>query len=275
MTQGLRTRPPRPVAAAPPSRAVGLRWLPPVRARFVLGSLVVVLALWQLCASIGLVDVQFTSTPVAIVQAGGDLLSSGELWENAQTTLVEFFAGFALAVVVGVPVGMLMGWKLRIRQTLEPALIALYVTPSLALLPLVVLALGIGEASKIAMVFIEAVITIAVNAMAGIRETDPKLVQAARAFCASGGAMFGKILFPSALPTIMAGLRLGAGRGVIAVIVAELYGGTDGVGQLISTYGQNFDVAPLLFLTLVVGIFGYVVTALLRVLGTAATSWER
>jgi NitT/TauT family transport system permease protein len=275
MTQRLRTRPPRLVVAAPPSRAVGLRWLPPVRARFVVGSLVVVLALWQLAGQTGLVDLQFTSTPVAIVRAGGDLLGSGELWENAQTTLVEFFAGFVLAVVVGVPVGMMMGWKLRIRQTLEPALVALYVTPSLALLPLVVLALGIGEASKIAMVFVEAVITIAVNAMAGLRETDPKLVQAARAFCAGGGAMFGKILFPSALPTIMAGLRLGAGRGVIAVIVAELYGGTDGVGQLISTYGQNFDVAPLLFLTLVVAVFGYAVTALLRLLGTAATSWER
>ncbi|QRP43659.1 ABC transporter permease [Amycolatopsis sp. FDAARGOS 1241] len=275
MTQGLRTRPPRPVVAAAPHRAVGLRRLPPIRARYVLGSVVVVLALWQLTGQTGLVDVQFTSTPAAIVRAGGELLRSGELWENAQATLVEFFTGFALAVVVGVPVGMLMGWKLRIRQTLEPALVALYVTPSLALLPLVVLALGIGEASKIAMVFIEAVITIAVNAMAGIRETDPKLVQAARAFCAGGGAMFGKILLPSALPTIMAGLRLGAGRGVIAVIVAELYGGTDGVGQLIATYGQNFDVATLMFLTLVVAVFGYIVTQLLRMLGAAATSWER
>ncbi|SEP38030.1 ABC transporter permease [Amycolatopsis saalfeldensis] len=275
MTQGLRMRPSHVDVKSPPHRAVGLRSLPAVRARFAAGSVLVVLALWQLAGQTGLVDVQFTSTPAAIASAGGDLLGSGELWANAQTTLVEFFAGFLLAVVAGVPVGMLMGWKLRIRQTLEPALVALYVTPSLALLPLVVLALGIGEASKIAMVFLEAVITIAVNAMAGIRETDPKLVQAARAFCASEGAMFGKILFPSALPTIMAGLRLGAGRGVIAVIVAELYGGTDGVGQLISTYGQNFDVAPLLFLTLVVGIFGYAVTALLRVLGTAATSWER
>lgn len=275
MTQGLRTRPPRPVVAAPAHRAVGLRWVPTVRARYALGSVVVVLALWQLAGQTGLVDIQFTSTPSAVVRAGGDLLSSGELWDNAQATLVEFFAGFALAALVGVPVGMLMGWKLRIRQTLEPALVALYVTPSLALLPLVVLALGIGERSKIAMVFIEAVITIAVNAMAGIRETDPKLVQAARAFCAGGGAMFGKILLPSALPTIMAGLRLGAGRAVIAVIVAELYAGTDGVGQLISTYGQNFDVATLMFLTLVVAVFGYVVTQLLRVLGTAATSWER
>ncbi|GAA3527874.1 ABC transporter permease subunit [Amycolatopsis ultiminotia] len=275
MTHGLKARPPRAVGTAPPHHAVGLRWVPPVRARFVLGSVVVVLALWQLAEQFGVVDVQFASTPVAIVHAGGDLLSSGELWENAQTTLVEFFAGFVPAVVVGVPVGMLMGWKLRIRQTLEPALVALYVTPSLALLPLVVLALGIGEASKIAMVFVEAVITIAVNAMAGIRETEPRLVQAARAFCAGGGAMFGKVLLPGALPTIMAGLRLGAGRGVIAVIIAELYGGTDGVGQLISSYGQNFDVAALMFLTLVVAVFGYAVTALLRILGNVATSWER
>jgi ABC-type nitrate/sulfonate/bicarbonate transport system permease component len=240
-----------------------------------LASVVVVLAGWQLCGQTGLVDVMYTSTPAEVLRAGIDMITSGELWTNAQTTLVEFFAGLALAVVVGVPVGMLLGWRLRLRQTLEPALIALYVTPSLALLPLVVLALGIGSASKIAMVFIEAVITIAVNAMAGIRETDPKLIQAARAFCANDFAVFGKVLFPSALPTIMAGLRLGAGRGVIAVIVAELYGGTLGVGQLIATYGQNFSIAPLLFLTLVVAIFGYVVSILLRAAGTAMTSWKR
>jgi ABC-type nitrate/sulfonate/bicarbonate transport system permease component len=250
-------------------------WLPKVRARFVLGSVIVVLALWQLAGQTGFVDVMFTSTPSAILQAGIDMVESGELWENAQVTLFEYFAGLVLAVIVGVPVGMLMGWKLRLRQTFEPALIALYVTPSLALLPLVVLALGIGTSSKIAMVFIEAVITIAVNAMAGIRETDPKLVQAARAFCANDRAVFGKVLFPSALPTIMAGLRLGAGRGVIAVIVAELYGGTEGVGLLISTYGQNFSIAPLLFLTLVVAIFGYAVSSLLRAIGTATTSWKR
>jgi ABC-type nitrate/sulfonate/bicarbonate transport system permease component len=236
----------------------------PLQARLVTASVVVVLVAWQVAGQSGVIDPSFISTPTAVVAAGIDMAISGELWSNAQITLVEFVVGYVAAVVIGVPLGMLMGWRQRLRQTLEPALVALYVTPSLALLPLIVLALGIGPTSKIAMVFVEAVITIVVNSMAGIRETDPRLVQAARSFCANDLAVFGKVLFPSALPTIVAGLRLGAGRGVIAVIVAELYGGTQGLGLEISTYGQSFVIAPLLFLTLLVALFGYAVSSALR-----------
>jgi ABC-type nitrate/sulfonate/bicarbonate transport system permease component len=246
----------------------------PVQARWITGSVVVVLAVWQAAGMLAVIDTSYTSTPLAIVEAGVDMAGSGELWSNAQITLIEFIVGFVLAVVVGVPLGMLMGWRLRLRQTLEPALVALYVTPSLALLPLIVLALGIGPVSKIAMVFVEAVITIVVNSMAGIRETDPRLVRAARSFCAGDLDVFVKVLFPSALPTIVAGLRLGAGRGVIAVIVAELYGGTQGLGLQISTYGQSFIIAPLLFLTLLVAVFGYAVTTVLRATERRVSSWK-
>jgi ABC-type nitrate/sulfonate/bicarbonate transport system permease component len=246
----------------------------PARALIAGVSLVLVVVAWQLAGQFGMVDVRYTSTPTGILRSGVELARSGDLWSNARITLLEFVAGFALAIVVGVPIGMLMGWRLRFRQTLEPTLIALYVTPSLALLPLIVLALGIGPSSKIAMVCIEAVITIAVNAMAGIRETDPRLVRAARSFCANEFSLFGKVLLPSALPTIMAGLRLGAGRGVIAVIVAELYGGTQGIGLQISRYGQSFNVGPLLFLVLLVGIFGYGVSSALQVTQRRVSSWK-
>lgn len=244
------------------------------RVKIAFASIVVVLACWQLTGQFGIVDTKFTSTPAEILRAGADLAGSGDLWSNARITLLEFVVGFALAVLVGVPLGMLMGWRMRLRQTLEPALIALYVTPSLALLPLIVLALGIGPMAKIAMVFIEAVITIVVNSMAGIRETDPQLVRAARSFCAGEVAVLRKVLLPSALPTIVAGLRLGAGRGVIAVIVAELYGGTKGIGLQISSYGQSFVIAPLLFLTLLTAIFGYGVSTALRVTERRVSAWK-
>lgn len=254
------------------ARRTGL--LPGVRTRVTLASLVVVLLVWQIVGQTGLVDPKYMGTPLAVLRAGRQLVGSAELWSNAVVSLVEFVVGLALAVVVGVPLGMLMGWRLRLRQTLEPALLALYVTPSLALLPLLVLAFGIGEMSKIAIVFVEAVITIVVNAMAGIRETDPRLVQTADSFCASRFAVFTKVLLPSALPTIVAGLRLGAGRGVVAVIVGELYAGSQGIGLMISTYGQSFNTAPLLFITLAVAVFGYLVSLLLRTLQSAVTPWK-
>lgn len=234
-------------------------------------SVLVVLAAWQVAGTTGLVDQRYFGTPTAVLRAGGTLLSSGELWDAARVSLVEFVAGLLLAIAVGVPLGMLMGWRLRLRQTLEPTLLALYLTPSLALLPVIVLALGIGPASKVAIVFVEAVITIVVNTMAGIRETDTTLVRAARSFGASQITIFRTVLLPSALPTIVAGLRLGAGRGVIAVIVGEIYAGSGGIGQLISSYGQSFDTGPLLFIALVVAVFGYLVGLGLRALQTAVT----
>jgi ABC-type nitrate/sulfonate/bicarbonate transport system permease component len=260
-----------PVAglARPARRA---KWLPGPQVRVALGSVVVVLVAWQLSGQSGLIDTKYTGTPIAVLRAGKQLVGSGELWSNARVSLVEFGAGLLLAVVVGAPLGMLMGWRLRLRQTLEPALLALYVTPSLALLPLIVLAFGIGETSKIAIVFVEGVITIVVNAMAGIRESDPRLVQTANSFCASRFAVFTKVLLPSALPTIVAGLRLGAGRGVVAVIVGELYAGSQGIGLMVSSYGQSFDIAPLLFVTLAVAVFGYLVSLLLRSLQSAVTT---
>lgn len=275
MTHDLSAAPPSaetPVRALSPARS--RRWRPGARGRVTLASVVVVLVVWQIVGATGLVNVQYTSTPIAVVRAGWELIRSGELADNIGVTLVEFLVGYLGAILIGVPLGMLMGWRLRFRQTLEPALIALYVTPSLAVLPVVILILGVGSTSKMALVFIEAVITIVINAMAGIRQTDPRMVQAARSLCASDRAVFGKVLFPSALPMIIAGLRLGAGRGVIAVIVAELYGATQGVGLMISTYGQNFDTAPLLFLTLLVGVFGYALSALLRRAETAVSSWR-
>jgi ABC-type nitrate/sulfonate/bicarbonate transport system permease component len=249
--------------------------LPTVKARVSVASVLLFLTAWQLAGALGLINVAYTSTPLGVLNAGAAMVGTGELGTNAAVTLMEFSTGYLAAVAIGVPLGMVMGWRLRIRQTFEPLLVALYVTPSLALMPIFVLALGIGTSSKIAIVFVEVVITIVINSMAGIRETDPRLTQAARAFCASDLSVFGKVLFPSALPTIVAGLRLGVGRGVIAVIVAELYGGVEGIGVLIATYGTNFQTAPLLFLVLLVGIFGYAVSSLLSAAQTAVSPWKR
>lgn len=249
--------------------------LPPLRARVAFISAATLLTVWQIAASTGMINTGYFSSPIAVAQAAWELVASRELGDNAPITLFEFASGYSIAVAIGVPLGMLMGWRLRVRQTFEPVLIALYVTPSLALLPIFVLALGIGTASKIAIVFVEVLITVVVNTMAGIRETDPKLVQAARSFCANDLDVFRKVLFPSAVPTMVAGLRLGVGRGVITVIVAELYGGIGGVGVMISVYGQSFKIAELLFLVFLVGLFGYALNLVISTAERAVTPWRR
>lgn len=245
------------------------------RARVSTISVVAVLGAWQLLGSIGAIPVDFTSTPIDIVRAGSELAVSGELGTAVVATLRVFLIGTALGVVVGVPLGMLMGWRLRIRQTLDPLISALYVTPSIVLLPIFVLALGAGDASKMTIVFIEVVITVIINSMAGIREADPRLLRAAKAFQSSESQIFRSVLFRSALPTIIAGVRLGAGRGIVTAIVAELYGGVSGVGVLIALYGSSLQVAQLMFLVVLVGAFGYLLSTLLRELEIKSTPWKR
>jgi len=237
-------------------------------------SIVVVLVAWQVSASSGLVDASYTSSPLEIVKAAAELVTSGELAQNLPTTLFEFSIGYALAVVIGVPLGMLMGWRLRVRQVFEPLLYALYVTPSLALFPIFVLVWGIGTTSKIAIVFVDVLATVVINAMAGVQETDARTLRMAHAFGAGQMAQFWKIIAPSAMPTTVAGLRLGVGRGVITVIVAELYGGVVGLGVMISAYGSSFNVPPLIVLALLAGLFGLIVGSLLRRIERSVFRWE-
>lgn len=251
------------------------RRMKPSRALISTVSVVIVLVLWELLAMVGLIPVDYTSSPVEIVKAGAGLVVSGELGENSLTSLRIFLTGSVLGVVVGVVVGMVMGWKLRAYQLLDPLVSALYVTPSIVLLPIFVLAMGAGDTSKIAIVFLEVTITVMINAMAGIREADPRLIRAATSFQASDARLFRSVLFRSALPTILAGVRLGAGRGLTTVIVAELYGGVSGIGVLISQYGSSLQVGPLMFLVILVGAFGYLLSTVLREIEIASTPWKR
>jgi NitT/TauT family transport system permease protein len=143
---------------------------------------------------------------------------------------------------------------------------ALYIAPNLVLLPVMIIWLGIGMASKVAVVFLGAFFPIIVNTMAGMRETDPKLVTAARAFGASRLAIFRSILIPAALPSFLMGIRLGVGRGVLGVVVGELYASQAGIGYQLVTYGSAMRVDLLLVYALVVSFFGYTLTSLVRVI---------
>jgi ABC-type nitrate/sulfonate/bicarbonate transport system permease component len=253
----------RPRSTAPIRRRHGRRRLTAVL--MPVASIVLVLVIWQVLSALGVIRAQFFSSPVEVFAHGFVLIQTPGFWGNVGQTVFEYVIGFVAGVVVGVPLGVLMGWRTRLRQTLEPFLTSLYVSPSLVLLPVIVLMFGIGPGSKIAIVLLETLLMVSVNAMAGIRQTDPDLARAARSFAASDAKLFTAVLVPGALPSVLVGLRLAAGRAVTVVIVAELYGGVVGVGTLISGYGSSFQIPELLFLVGAVAIFGYLVTTALRV----------
>lgn len=203
------------------------------------------LVLWELVARYVVKSTLIIVPPSHVVVAFADLLAQGELQTHVYVTGLEFVIGFALAAVVGIALGIVIGASNLARDVLDPWLSALYATPVVAFAPLFVVWMGIGLSSKVAVAFLLAVLPIAINTSAGIRTTDQNLVDVARSFAASRAQIFAKILIPYALAFIIAGLRLGVGRAIIGVVVAEFFGTRAGLGYLILTSSQLFDTSAL------------------------------
>ncbi|MGH9140496.1 MAG: ABC transporter permease [Vicinamibacterales bacterium] len=237
-----------------------------MRSRALVSTLAVALFLvaWEAAPRLGLVDPFFTSRPSQVLAAGVDVLRGGTLMHDAAVSLSELAAGFALALAVGVPLGLMLGTFPTARHLVDPPLMAVYATPQLALLPIFVLWLGIGMASKVAVVFLGASIPIIVNSMAGVRHVERSLVVAARSFCATRLDVFTKVILPASLPGVMIGIRLGLSRAVLGVVVAEMYVAQDGIGNQIMRLGSAFRVDRLLVYVLLVSAFGLGATTAVR-----------
>jgi sulfonate transport system permease protein len=227
-------------------------------------SVAMFLVAWEVAPRLGLVDPFFTSRPSQVIAAAVEVVRSGTLLQDVVVSLSEFAIGLALAVAVGVPLGLLLGTFETMRHLLDPPIMALYATPQLALLPIFVLWLGIGMSSKVAVVFLGASIPIIVNSMAGVRHVERSLVVAARSFCATRLDVFARVILPASLPAVMIGVRLGLSRGVLGVVVAEMYVSQDGVGNQIMRLGSAFRVDRLLVYVLLVSTFGLAATSLVR-----------
>ena len=230
-------------AHAPAGEPVPLRWYrdnaPLARAAL---SFLVVGILWEVAG-------QSKQWPLvlpplsAIFSSFGALVASGQIWRHVYTSGMEFLWGFALAAVVGIVLGIAIATNELARDFIDPWISALYATPTVALAPIFILVFGIDMPSKIAVVFLLAIFPIVINTATGIRSTDRVYIEAARSFCATRGQIFTKVLIPSALPFIVAGLRLGVGRGLVGVVVGELFGARAGLGWLVLTASQTFDTA--------------------------------
>ena len=239
-----------------------------------IASVAVFFALWQIAPTLGWINGDYTSRPTEVIAAAISELSTAEFWMHARVSLTEFVLGFALALVLALPLAALMVGSRKARYLIDPPLMALYIAPSLILLPVMIVWLGIGIASKVAVVFLGAFFPIVVNTMAGMRETDQKLITAARAFGANRLRIFWSILVPASLPAVLMGVRLGIGRGVLGVIVGELYVSQAGIGYQLTTYGSAMRVDLLLVYALVVSFFGYALTTLVRVIEERVRYWR-
>ncbi|MBD2461876.1 ABC transporter permease [Oscillatoria sp. FACHB-1407] len=236
-------------------------------------TLTIFLIIWELLPHLGIVKPLFTSSPSRIVKAAQWLFANG-FWYDIQVSATEFIAGFTLAVAVGIPLGICLGWYRRLFAAFDPFISTLYATPRVALLPLLILWLGIGISSKIAVVFLGAVFPILINVLSGMRTIDANLLKCARSFGANDYQIFTTLAVPSSIPFIIAGMRLAVGRGLVGVVVGELVAAQAGVGHMIRRAGATFQTDKVFVGIFVLALTGYVLTELLKLLETRFERWR-
>ena len=184
----------------------------------------------------------FISSPTLVLQAAYRMFFvTGEMWRDLTWSALGYSLGLACAIAVGIPLGLAAGWYRRLSYAVEPFLAALNATPQVAFLPLIVIWVGTGMGARVLIIFLLAVLPLAINAHAAVRTTDPRLIAVARSFGASEARLFCSIILPSSIPFLLAGLRLAVGRGMIGVVVGEIYGSAAGVGAMISQSGARFE----------------------------------
>ncbi len=241
-----------------------------------LGTLAVAifLAAWELAVELGGVNPLFTSSPSRIAAAAVEMFADGSIWGHLQVSGLEFAIGYSLAIVIGVPLGILMGWYSRLNAVLDPFVSALYATPRIALLPLLMIWFGIGLASKVAIVFLGAIFPILVNCITGVRTIDGNFIKVARSFGSNDRQMFWTVALPSSVPMLLTGLRLGLGHALVGIVVGEMYGATQGLGFLIAVAGARFQTDKVMVGVILIAALGVAMTELLRRVERRFDAWR-
>lgn len=243
----------------------------------ILGTLgvTVFLTLWELVGNVfQLINPMFMSAPSLIAKAAWQLFASGEIWNDLYVSGIEFFWGYLLSVIFAVPFGIMVGWYKRASHIFDPFINAMNATPRVALLPLVIIWLGIGILSKVGIIFLGAVFPIMINTRDGVKTTPANLLTAARSFGASEWLIFKTVVLPSTVPFILTGLRLGVGRALVSVMVGELYAATAGIGFMITVAGATFQTDKVFVGVLIFAISGMVSMEMISKIERRFSKWR-
>jgi NitT/TauT family transport system permease protein len=237
------------------------------------GALLCLLALWEY-ASGRLVDPMFLSSPTRIYAAAIELVATGEIWPDLIVSAQSFIWGYLWAVAVAVPLGLVIGWNRRAQYMIQPFIDIMNAVPRITFLPILVLWFGIGIWSKIAVVFLGAVIPITIATLSGVRTNEARFIRVARSFGASPFKLFTSIILPGTVPFIFTGLKYGAGRALLGVVVGELYASTAGIGHMIADAGNMMQTDVVFVGVLIFTIAGLIINAILDRLERHFERWR-
>ncbi len=238
-------------------------------------SVVIFLIVWEVVGGVyQWVNPMFMSAPSLIWKAAVQLFTSGEIWNDLRVSSIEFFWGYLLSIVVAIPLGIAVGWYKKMAYVFDPFINAMNATPRVALLPLVIIWLGIGILSKVGIIFLGAVYPILINTRDGVKTTPITLLNAARSFGASEHQVFQTIVLPSTVPFILTGLRTALGRALVGVMVGELYAATAGIGFMITVAGATFQTDKVFVGVLIFAISGMIGMEMLRAIEKRFDRWR-
>jgi len=217
----------------------------------------------------------FISSPTRIAATAYRMFFvTGEIWKDLGWSGLEFTLGLALALAIGIPLGLAAGWYRRLSYAVAPFLAALNATPQVAFLPLLILWIGTGMASRVLIIVLLAVMPIALHALGAVRTVDARLVRLARSFSASDRFLFRSVVLPSAVPFLLAGVRLAVGRGMIGIVVGEIYGSAAGLGMMINQAGSRFETDKVFVGVLTIAVAGVALAELVRRIEHRVEVWR-
>jgi ABC-type nitrate/sulfonate/bicarbonate transport system permease component len=211
--------------------------------------------------------------PSTVASEAVQMLRSGELFKALRDSLTGLLLGYAIAIVVGVSLGGLMGWYRRLGVILMPFVSALYVVPIAALVPLFIVWLGIGLLPRVVTVALFAVFEILITSYTGVREVDGRLVEMARTFGAKQRQVFSKVVLFAALPVVFAGVRIGAGRALKGMVIAELLFAVTGLGGLVLRYSAYYQTARMMVVVVTVALMGVLLVGLMQQFERRLAPW--
>ncbi|MFI1647253.1 ABC transporter permease subunit [Streptomyces avidinii] len=260
-----------PSAVRQTARALG-RWLRAVAVRS--AALVALLALWETAPRLGLVDATFLPPVSEVATAWWELLGNGQLGQHTRASLARSFGGFGIAVAIAVPLGLLIGWYRPVAALLGPLLEVFRNTAALALLPVFVLLLGIGETSKVSIVVYACVWPVLLNTISAVGNADPTLVRLARSMDLSTPRLFQKVILPSSVPAIFTGIRLAGAVSILVLVAAEMIGAKAGLGYLINASQYNFAIPQMYAGIITISAVGVAFNQLLVTIERRLSTWR-
>jgi NitT/TauT family transport system permease protein len=236
-------------------------------------SIIGLLIVWEAAVRLHVVETFALSSPTVIVKEMAHLIATGELQRHIAASMTRILAGYSVALVVGVFVGLLMGWFKLLDDFIDPIVEVFRPVSPLAILPLAILWLGIGQTSKVFVVAYGCVFPIMLNTYAGVRSVPRSTIEAARIMGARPDEMLRKVVLPHSLPLIMTGARISFAVSLIVIIAAEMVAADTGLGYMILTAQQTFHTSDLFAGIVTIAIIGFVGDRLLRLLRTRLCPW--